>query len=117
MDEDDLVEVFKTQIAKINETLEDLPVKLRRMNEVVQENFDKCQDTTDQKWKLLETHLTEVAQDLDGYRAKFNKDKKTMRDQVDSVKNEFFMLKDDYTAKSEVIKSLAGATSCIIEAS
>lgn len=116
VDEDDMVELFKLQFHKINEVLDTLPLKFRTIDESVEENFVKWQEKADIKLKQLEGHLNELTVDIEDLKEKNNTDKKFMKSQVELVQKGFEDFKTTYEAKTQIITSLAGATSWIIEA-
>jgi hypothetical protein len=66
--------------------------------------------------KLVEEHVSHLNNELDNHKEKLIHDKDTMGEQVDSNTRLFEALRDDYFAKTEIIKSISGTTAWLLEA-
>ena len=80
-----MVEIFKQQISKIHDTLDELPLKFRRIEEQVDDNIAKTQEKAEIKLQQIEGHLNELTFDFEEQKDKGKKDKKYMNDQVEVV--------------------------------
>lgn len=115
-DEEDMVDIFKRQIKEMQTYIEELPIKFRQIDESLRNNLVEWEITVDKRAKVLEEHVTHLNNKLDHHKKRLINDKDVMREQVDSNTKLFEALKDDYSNKSGVIKSLSGTTAWLLEA-
>lgn len=99
VDEEDMVQIFKNQIAKIQQTLEELPYRLRKIEDTVDSKIQYKYDETERHVKVLEAKLTNLYDDLEEHRTKLQRDKRGMKEHVNKFKVEFEAYKQEFIDK------------------
>lgn len=114
-DAEDMVEIFKQQIAEIHQTLGNFPAKFRRIDESIKENLVQSELIASNRVKILEEHVNENSSDLEQFISKFTREKNEMITMVDMNNKMLEVFKQDYITKSGILKSLSGAVACLLE--
>jgi len=115
-DQEDMVDIFKKQIAEINRSLDMLPTKFRKIDETLEQNLIQSQKAAEDKVRQVEEYAHQINNELDNHSEKLSNDKKLMSDKVELNQKMIEVFKEDYVTKSNVIKSLSGVTACLLEA-
>ena len=107
---EDMVEVFKAQIGQLREELDAVPLKLRRMEDLMGDKVGVVEGQIEEKCREVEEMVTEVVKTMQQDRANFRSERKVIIDRVQANKKVVEVLKQDNKEKMDTIKALSGVT-------
>jgi uncharacterized protein YoxC len=107
---EDMVEIFRTQIKELKEELDTIPLKLRKIEDFVQEKVGVVEGEIEEKYKEVEEMVSEVVKTMQEDKRNFTSERKAIIDRVQANKKVIEVLKEDSKEKMETIKALSGVT-------